>query len=228
MTSSQVGGVERRLERPVHLHLLDQLPLAFGAGRGPGALADVDPAAGHERLQDDLERRRLVVEVVHRVVEDRGVEAVGPRQLLHRHGVELGDGRDVLADRPVDVRHALARDLDHVLGDVDPGHPVAAAREELAQPTGAAADVEHLGAQAEPELFDDVRERAQTEGELVGRRRVERLRSQPEPAALGQVLDVGPVTRRVILAEARQPPGTAFCVRRQRGFLAIGPQDIAA
>ncbi len=119
--------------------------------------------------------------------------------------MELGERLDALADRFLDRRDALAGDPDHVLRDVDAGHPVAAAGKELAQPAGPAADVEHLGADAEAEPVDDVRERAQALAQLVAGRDAERLRPQPQLAAGPDALDVPPVGLAVVLSQARQP-----------------------
>ena len=78
---------------------------------------------------DHLERLHLVVEVVHRVVEDRGVEAARPRQLPHRQRVELGLGFDALADL-AERSATRSRAISTMSGgDVDPGHRVPAARE---------------------------------------------------------------------------------------------------
>ena len=92
------------------------------------------------------------------------------------------------------------------LGDKDSGHPVAAAPEELGPPARAEPDVEHLGAQAEPELLDDVS--PMCAGGWPARRSEARrtASSRTSTAALGQLLDVRLVSGRVILAEARQPP----------------------
>ena len=70
--------------------------------------------------------------------------------------MELGLGLDPLADL-AERGDALARDLDHVRRDVDPGHRVPAACKQLAEPAGATADVEDLGSQPELEQLDDGR-----------------------------------------------------------------------
>ena len=109
----------------------------------------------------------------------------------------------------LDRRDPLAGDPHHVLGDVDAGHPVAAAGQELAQPAGAAADVEHLGADAEIEPLDDVRERAEALAQLVAGRSAERLRPEPQLAAGPDSLDVPPVRLAVVLSQARQSSALA-------------------
>src|SRR6188508_153383 len=220
----QVLRVERRLERAVHLHLLDQLPLSFGAVRRLRALADVDAPTGDERSPDHFERGDLVVEVVHRVEEDRRVEPVLPGHVLHGHGVELGARLGRLPDWAVDRGDALPCDLDHVLGDVDPGHLVAAARQKLAEPAGPAADVEDPRAEPQTQLLDDVRERPQSERQLLRGRRVERLRAQPEPPRWGQLLDIAAVPGGVILADVLEPSGRCFdglLRHRTRGYARV-------
>ena len=114
--------------------------------------------------------------------------------------MELGERLDPLPDRRVDGGDPLPRDLDHVLGDVHAGDRVAAAREELAQPAGAAADVEHLRAHAQVEPRHDVREDAEAFDELSSRRDAERLRPQPELRGLADALDVPAMRLGVVLA----------------------------
>ena len=126
--------------------------------------------------------------------------------------MELGQRLDALADRPGDCGDPRARDLDHVLGDVDAGDPVAAARQVLGEPAGPAADVQHLGTQPEPEVVDDVRERPQAGGELEVRRGAERLRAQPERVPRCEVRDVLLVAAVEVLADAAE----AAALRRAR------------
>src|SRR4051794_38059888 len=87
----EIARLEGRFERTVPAHLLDQVSLGFRSGWRLRSLADVDAAARHERAEDHLQGLEFVVEVVHRVVEDGGVETVAPGHLAHRHRVELGD-----------------------------------------------------------------------------------------------------------------------------------------
>jgi hypothetical protein len=53
-------------------------------------------------------------------------------------------------------------------------------------------------------MLDNVREGAQARGELEVRRGAERLRPEPQALALGQALDVAPVTPIEIVAKAFQ------------------------
>ncbi len=165
---------------------------------------DEDLAAGHEGLADDAQSLDLVVEVVHRVVKDRCVESVSPGQAEDRHRMELGERLDSLPDRRLDGGDPFPRDLHHVLGDVDAGDRVAAAREELAQPAGAAADIQDLRAHTQVEPRHDVRKDAEALDELPPRRDAERLRPQPEFRGLADALDVPSMRLGVVLAEARQ------------------------
>src|SRR5205814_6248194 len=105
-----------------------------------------------------------------------------------------------------DVRDAEARDLDHVLRDVDSRDPVAAPGEVLAHPARAAADVQHLGAEPELQLVDNVREGAQAGRELEARRRAEGLRLEPEPLALRELLDVVAMPAVVVVSEGLEAP----------------------
>jgi hypothetical protein len=73
---------------------------------------------GHECAPDHLERRKLIVEVVHGVEEDRGGESIRPRHLAHRQRVELAFRQQPLADI-TERRDARPRNLDHLRRDVD-------------------------------------------------------------------------------------------------------------
>ena len=145
----QVARIERRFECPMHAHLLDQRLFALRAFRRAGAFPYVDRASGNKRPKDHAQRFQLIVEVVHGVVEDRGVEAVDPGHLANRHRIEFGKGLDPVTDLFRDSRHTQSGDLDHVLRNVDACHPVPAPREVLAHPARPAAHVEDLRAQAE-------------------------------------------------------------------------------
>ena len=114
--------------------------------------------------------------------------------------MELGERLDPPPDRGVNRSDPLPRDLHHVLGDVDAGDRVAATREELAQPAGTAADVQHLRAHVQVEPSDDVGEDAEAFDELSSRRDAERLRPQPELGGLADALDIPAMRLGVVLA----------------------------
>src|SRR5206468_2263071 len=140
---NEVARPKRGLERSVPPHFLAKPALALGPRQRSDGVTDVDAAAGDECLPDDSQRLEFVVEVVQRVVEDSSVEAVAPRHLSDRDGVEFGEGVEGRCS-VVDVCDTRPGNLDHVPGDIDARYPITAAGEKLAEPAGAAANIENL------------------------------------------------------------------------------------
>ena len=104
----EVLRIERRLERSVALHLLDQALLSGRPRGGEHAFVDEKLATRNKGSSDHLERLDLVVEVVHRVVEDRGVESALPRHLPNGQCVELRLGLDAWPTSPSDATRSSA------------------------------------------------------------------------------------------------------------------------